>query len=122
MIKNFLDAQKQIQSGSHGGKGSVDLYEIWGKSDFESSVDFIDRVVVPPNSTIGYHTHGNNEEMYIVLAGEGTMTIQGERVAIKRGDMILNPSGGEHGLVNDTGADIDLLIMQISIPGSREGR
>ena len=78
----------------------------------------IDRVVIPPNTTIGYHKHGNNEEMYIVLAGEGTMTIQGEPVAIKKGDMILNPTFGEHGLVNNSDTDIDLLVIQISIPSS----
>ncbi len=122
MIKNFLDTQKRIQNASHGGSGSVDLYEIWGKSDFESNVDFIDRVVIPPNSTIGYHKHGNNEEMYVVLAGEGTMTIQGEPVAIKRGDMILNRTFGEHGLVNNSDMDIDLLVMQINIPDSQNHR
>ena len=116
MIKNFLNTQKQTQNGSHGGVGTVDLYEIWEKSDFESDVDFIDRVVIPPNSTVGYHKHGNNEEMYIVLAGEGTMTIQGEPVAIKKGDMILNRALGEHGLVNNSDADIDLLIIQVSVP------
>ena len=122
MIKNFLDTQKRIQEGSHGGRGPVGLYEIWGKSDFESNVDFIDRVVVPPNSTIGYHKHGSNEEMYIVLAGEGTMTIHGEPVAIKKGDMILNQTFGEHGLVNDSDKDIDLLVMQINMPGSQNHR
>ena len=122
MIKNFLDTQKQTQNGSHGGSGPVDLYEIWGKSDFESGVDFIDRVVIPPNTTIGYHKHGNNEEMYIVLAGEGTMTIQGEPVAIKKGDMILNPAFGEHGLVNNSDTNIDLLVIQISIPNSQKSR
>lgn len=116
MIKNFLNAQKQIQDGSHGGSGTVALYEIWEKSDFQSDVDFIDRVVIPPNSKVGYHKHGNNEEMYIVLSGEGTMTVKGEPVAIKKGDMILNPAFGEHGLVNDSDANIDLLVIQVSMP------
>ncbi len=115
MIKNFLSTPKQIQEGSHSGRGVVDLYEIWGNSDFESNVDFMDRVVVPPNSTIGYHQHGNNEEMYIVLDGQGTMTMGNVSIAVKKGDMILNPAYGEHGLVNDSDSDIDLLIIQVCI-------
>ncbi len=115
MIRNFLSAKKQIQKSSHGGRGAVDLYEIWGKSDFQSNVDFMDRVVVPPNSTIGYHRHGRNEEMYIVLDGRGTMTIGNASVVVEKGDMILNPAHGEHGLVNDSDADIDLLVIQIGI-------
>ena len=75
----------------------------------------MDRLVVPPKSTIGTHRHGKNEEMYIVLAGRGSMTINNEPVTIKTGDMILNPAFGEHGLVNDSDSDMDLLIIQIGL-------
>jgi len=115
MIRNFLTAEKQLQPSSHGGDGPVDLYEIWGRSDFASNVDFIDRVVIPPGTTVGYHKHGANEEMYIVLEGSGTMTIEGEPTRIEKGDMILNPSHGAHGLLNDSDADIDLLVIQVGL-------
>ena len=78
-------------------------------------MDFIDRLVVPPRSTVGRHRHGNNEEIYIVLAGQGTMTLEGTPVVVKTGDMILNPAFGEHGLVNDSDSNIDLLIIQIGL-------
>ncbi|MGF1741776.1 cupin domain-containing protein [Vibrio profundum] len=113
-IKNFLEAEKQIQS-AHGGEGDTELYEIWSKSDFSSSCDFMDRQVIPPKSTVGYHQHGNNEEMYIVLEGTGTMTVAGQQVTIKKGDMIKNPPYGEHGLVNDSDGNIELLIIQMSL-------
>lgn len=115
MIKNYLTAEKQRQESSHGGTGAVDLYEIWGKSDFQGDVDFIDRVVVPPDSTIGFHKHGKNEEMYIVLEGKGLMKIENEEIPVSKGDMILNPMGGRHGLVNNSSENIDLLVIQISI-------
>jgi mannose-6-phosphate isomerase-like protein (cupin superfamily) len=115
MIKNFLSSIRQIQESSHGGTGKVDLYEIWGNDDFKSNVDFIDRVVVPPNSTIGFHQHADNEEMYIVLEGSGLMRIEDQERAVTRGDMILNPAGGRHGLFNNSDKDIDLLVLQVSI-------
>jgi mannose-6-phosphate isomerase-like protein (cupin superfamily) len=115
MIKNYYTAEKQLQQASHGGKGPVDLYEIWGRENFESSIDFLDRVVVPPNSSIGYHRHGNNEEMYILLEGEGLMTTDGKEVVVRKGDMILNPAGGHHGLLNNSAEDIDLLVIQVGI-------
>lgn len=115
MIKNFLTTKKQRQESSHGGTGAVDLYEIWGNSDFKSDVDFFDRVVVPPGSTVGFHRHGKNEEMYIVLEGTGLMKIESKEISISKGDMILNPVGGRHGLVNNSSENIDLLVVQISI-------
>ncbi|MDH3666049.1 MAG: cupin domain-containing protein [Paracoccaceae bacterium] len=120
VIRNFLTAPKQTQENSHGGRGNVSLHEVWGASDFRSSVDFVDRVVVPPNSTIGRHRHGNNEEMYIVLEGQGTMTVANVPVAVKKGDMILNPAFGEHELVNDSVSDIDILVIQVGIRDSGE--
>jgi len=88
MIKNFINTKKQLLECSHKGTGEYELYEIWNKSDFKSNIDFMDRVIIPPKSTVGYHKHGNNEEMYIVLEGE--MTINGETRNICKGDMILN--------------------------------
>ncbi len=117
MIKNYISTPKQTREGSHDGIGPYDLFEIWGRSDFQSGVDFIDRMTIPPGSTVGYHKHGNNEEMYVVLEGQGTMTINNSAHAIKKGDMALNPPGGEHGLVNDSNADIELLVIQLSLPG-----
>ena len=115
MIKNYYTGEKQLQQALHGGKGSVDLYEIWGRKNFKSNIDFLDRVVVPPDSSIGYHRHGNNEEMYILLEGEGLMTTDGKEVVVRKGDMILNPAGGHHGLLNNSTENIDLLVIQVGI-------
>jgi len=115
MIKNHIRAKKQILEGSHQGTGKYELYEIWNKTDFKSNIDFMDKVVIPPKSTVGYHKHGNNEEMYIVLEGEGEMCINGQRSKIKKGDMILNKPEGEHGLVNNSDANIELLVIQVSL-------
>lgn len=115
MIKNYYTAEKQLQESSHDGAGPVDLYEIWGADNFHSNIDFCDRVVVPPDSSIGYHRHGNNEEMYILLEGEGLMTIDGKEVVVRKGDMILNQAGGHHGLLNNSAEDIDLLVIQVGI-------
>ncbi len=97
MIRNFLEAQQQIQT-SHDGVGTVELFEIFGSDDFKSKCEFIDRQIIPPNSTVGYHKHGNNEELYIILSGTGTMKIGGQESRIKKGDIIKNQPYGEHGL------------------------
>ncbi len=119
MIKNFLTATKQDQASSHNGIGTVELYEVWQNTDFKSSIDFFDRVVVPPGSTIGFHKHASNEEMYIVLEGKGKMKIEDDDVIVMKGDMILNPEGGRHGLVNDSDENIDILVIQVSINDKR---
>jgi mannose-6-phosphate isomerase-like protein (cupin superfamily) len=41
--------------------------------------------------------------------------LDGKEVKVSKGDMILNPVEGEHGLVNNSSEDIDLLVIQVSI-------
>ena len=96
-------------------QSEVELFEVFGRNDFTSNCQFIDRQIIPPNSTVGYHKHGNNEELYIILNGNGTMTVDGESFHVKKGDIIKNRPYGEHGLINDSTDDIELLIIEISI-------
>ncbi|RYV01680.1 cupin domain-containing protein [Shewanella sp. OPT22] len=115
MIRNFLNAERQIQESAHDGEGSVDLFEVFGRSDFMSKCEFIDRQIIPPNSTVGYHKHGNNEELYIVLDGEGTITLDGVKSKVIKGDIIKNKPYGFHGLINDSRNNLEILIIQIGI-------
>ena len=85
------------------------------QSDFISNCDYFDRVVIPPNSSIGYHKHSNNEELYIILEGRATMIIEQKEIVVKKGDMIKNPPFGKHGLTNDSDTDLDMLIIRIRI-------
>ena len=114
MIKNFLQIPMQ-QITSHDGVGKIDIGRVLDASDFATNCNFFDRIVIPPNSSIGYHRHANNEELYIILEGRGTMTINQEEIVVKRGDVIKNPPFGEHGLVNDSDTDMHLLIMEMRV-------
>ena len=116
MKRNFLTTPLEPRVGIHDGEGSVGLAEIWSRDDFRGNWDFVDRLLLPPGSTVGTHRHGDNEELYIVIKGRGVMTMNGESFSVAEGDMMLNPPGGEHGLVNDSGEDIDLLIIQVRVP------
>lgn len=115
MKRNYLTTRLEPRDGIHDGEGPVRLSEIWSAADFRGNWDFVDRLVVPAGSTVGYHRHGDNEEMYIVLKGSGTMTMDGETFPVSEGDMMLNRPNGEHGLVNDSGGDIDMLIVQVRL-------
>lgn len=115
MIRNFYTCDKEIDENSHDGEGSIDIYRAFRRKDFNGAWDFAIRVVMPPGSAMGEHTHGDDEEMYIILKGEGTMTIEGEERKVTSGDMIVNKRFGTHGLVNTSANEIELLIIQASL-------
>ena len=53
-----------------------------------------------PGATIGEHRHEGDEEIYYVLEGRGTMTLDGERFEIGPGDLAVTPAGHTHALEN----------------------
>ncbi len=72
--------------------------------------------VVPPGKKAWpYHNHHGNEEMFVILGGQGTLRHGGETHAVKSGDVIMCRAGGPetaHQLIN-TGAE-DLRYLAIS--------
>jgi uncharacterized cupin superfamily protein len=59
-------------------------------------------VVPPGQQSCPYHCHHAQEEMFIILAGSGTLRVAGQRLPVVAGDVITIPAGPEypHHLIN----------------------
>jgi uncharacterized cupin superfamily protein len=73
--------------------------------------------VVPPGKRAWpFHNHHVNEELYVILDGEGSLRMGDREYAIRAGDVITAPPGGRdtaHQLVN-TSAERDLRYLCVS--------
>ncbi len=105
---------------SHEGKGLIDKVRAFSSTDFETPLEFIDYVRVPPGTSIGLHRHGESEEVYFVIEGAGEMTENGETFTVRKGDIVVNPKFGSHGLSNNTKEEILLLIFEVRGIGKDE--
>jgi len=113
IVRNFLEAPGKVQS-IHGGKGLGNNARVFEPADFDTPLRFINYVEMEPGSSIGLHRHGENEEVYVVLAGDGLMTVNDERRAVKAGDVILNKPGWQHGLENTSGQILKLFVFEVN--------
>lgn len=70
-------------------------------------------IVAPGQMCCPYHLHHAEEEMFIVLQGEGTLRVAGERLPIKAGDVITIPPGLEypHHIINTSNAPLHYLSI-----------
>lgn len=112
IIRNFLETPGRVQS-IHGGKGVGKNVRVFDKPDFDTPLKFINYVELEPGATIGVHRHGENEEVYVVLAGRGVMIVNGERQAVKTGDIILNKPDWEHGIENTSQELLRLFVFEV---------
>lgn len=66
----------------------------------------------PGKAAWPFHVHHNVEEMFLVLAGEGTLRWGDERHAIRAGDIICAPAGGSpHQIINTSDAALRFLSV-----------
>ncbi len=110
---NDLDLER-VQA--HEGRGEILFHRPFSAGDFSGPWNFVDYAVLPPGTSIGVHTHGANEELYVVLEGEGTMHLDDREFPVRAGSMVLNRPGGTHGLRNDGDAPLRLLVVEVAIP------
>ncbi|UHC17606.1 cupin domain-containing protein [Methylobacterium currus] len=101
---------------AHGGKNSILTCRAVGAT---GSVNFIDLTVVPSGGDIGVHTHADdNEEIYVVVSGTATMLVDGRRIAVTAGDVIVNRPGGTHGLWNTGAEEVRLVVVEVPLGAS----
>lgn len=70
-------------------------------------------IVAPGQQSCPYHYHHAEEEMFVVLQGEGTLRVAGERVPIRAGDVITIPAGPAypHHILNTSDAPLHYLSI-----------
>ena len=115
MVKNIFTSPQE-KKRVHEGEGLIEVSRPFTRPDFKGPWHFVDYAVLPPGTSIGLHTHGNNEELYFILEGEGAMTVNEEQRRVVKGDLILNPPGGTHGLENRSNKNLSILVLEVEIP------
>jgi len=99
---------------NHGGIGEIEFKRLMMKNNFQGPIDFIDYSIIRPGNTIGAHKHFGNEEIYFIIEGSPKVTINDETRELKTGDVAVVHSGDEHELINDSGAQVAILVIQVS--------
>jgi uncharacterized cupin superfamily protein len=70
--------------------------------------------VVPPGKrACPYHLHHAQEEMFVILEGEGTLRVAGEMLPVKAGDVVVIPPGRDypHQLINTSSQVLKYLAI-----------
>ncbi|MET3576156.1 cupin domain-containing protein [Bhargavaea ullalensis] len=96
----------------HGGKGSMEIARILTDEDRAGALRLFARVTVHPHSTIAYHLHEEDSEIYYLLEGKGIFIDNGEkRSPVEAGDFCMIRQGEGHGIENPYDEPIELLAV-----------
>ena len=84
----------------HGGCGQIATRHVLSPEDFYSDWTFLDHAILDAGGSVGYHYHDFLEESFVVLRGQGLMTIADETFAVKSGSVTWQGIGQGHGIYN----------------------
>ena len=106
IIEHDADVAKS-EPGTHNGGGQTIGYSFFSKVP-KLGLVFRKRAL-KPGSSIGLHEQ-KEDEIYYVLSGTGTMTLDGKTVNVTPGTAVLTRTGSSHSLKQTGSEDLVILI------------
>lgn len=117
LYDTFDPARLQWRDAIHGGGGRIATRHLWRPQDFASSWTFVDHAILSQDSSLGHHHHDFLDEVFVVLAGRGWMTIGGQTHEIGPGSVTFQAPGQGHGLYNPFPAELDFVRVAVAAAG-----
>ena len=114
MIKRNADMQKEVRERMREGVGTVEILHVFRKEELRGKTRLFARLRIPVGSSIGYHEHQEEEEVFFIIAGRGTVNDNGVKTQVGPGDAVLTGGGTGHAIEN-TGSE-PLELMAVILP------
>ena len=99
-VGTFNEQALTWRDAIHGGCGQVATRHVLSPDDFNSDWTFLDHAILDAGGSVGYHYHDFLEESFVVLKGQGLMTIDDETFAVGPGSVTWQGIGQGHGIYN----------------------
>jgi mannose-6-phosphate isomerase-like protein (cupin superfamily) len=102
-----MDIQMLASSPRNVRGDGQESYLLLAAGQFGSERLCVTWVECQPGSQQALHRHLTQEQVYVVIRGQGQMLVGGEERAVSEGTMVFVPPGAEHAIRN---ASAELLV------------
>ena len=111
---SFAQAELAWRDAIHGGCGQIATRHVLKPEDFHSSWTFLDHAVLSEGGSVGYHYHDALEESFVVLNGQGLMTIDDETFEVGPGSVTWQGIGEGHGIYNPSPEELEFVRIAVA--------
>jgi mannose-6-phosphate isomerase-like protein (cupin superfamily) len=98
MIKRASDMEHEVRERMREGSGSVEILHVFRKEELRGRTRLFARLRLMPGSSVGYHLHDGEEEIFYILSGEAVVSDAGAMTRVGPGDAVLTGSGAGHSI------------------------
>jgi len=129
VFRNFEDAPTYDVPNCSGGNGTIVCTTLLGDEaqmpvpegmrqlDDSKSFHYLHYTVLPVGATVGEHPHTGNEQFYLIIEGEGEVTLCGKVFPVKPWSIALIRDGGSHGIRNTGDVPLVYICCETSLAG-----
>ncbi len=114
MIRTPADMPTEAREHLRDGEGTVTLHHLFSPSEFGAGVRLCARLTLPPGASIGPHAHDREDELYLILEGEGLLDDDGQARTVQAGDAVLTGRGAAHSIRNR--GSVPLVLLAVILP------
>jgi mannose-6-phosphate isomerase-like protein (cupin superfamily) len=83
---------------------------------FDTDNFFCDVYCMEPGQFQKVHSHDGPDKVYYVIEGSGKVTVGSEEKTLTKDEITIAPSGEDHGVVNDSGGKLVMLVFMAPKP------
>ena len=110
----FDPAQLRPIAGMDGGTGTVQYRRAFEPSVFSTPWSYVDHLRIPQGASVGARILPEMSEVYLVLSGEGEVTVGSETAAIHTGDVIPVDVGQSRSMRSTGAFSLDMMVIGIA--------
>lgn len=100
MIRKSHEMEKEVRERMRDGTGTVEVLHVFRSRELKGHTRLFARLRLPSGSSIGFHRHEGEEEVFYILSGAGQVSEGGVLTAVAPGDAVLTGDGGGHSIAN----------------------
>jgi mannose-6-phosphate isomerase-like protein (cupin superfamily) len=111
MIRKNSEMEKEVREKMRGGEGPVDILHVFRSTELKGRTRLFARLRLPEGSSIGFHRHEGEEEIFYILSGTGDVSEGAPSVRVGPGDAVHTGDGGGHSIANPGPGPLELLAV-----------
>ena len=112
MVRRKEECKVEYREKMRGGEGTAAAVSlIAGPEELNGKGRLFNRMTLNPGSSIGYHIHENEAELFYILSGTGVYSDNGTDVEVRPGDVAICEAGHGHGIANTGAVALEFIAL-----------
>lgn len=112
MIKRKGNFEKVVKEQMRGGTGKVLIEKLWDpETELKANNRLFAKLTLEPGSSIGFHAHNDEEEVFVILKGAAEIDDNGTTETLYPGDTILTADGAGHAVKSVGKENLEMMAV-----------